>query len=82
METQDKVRENRLRRWAIRLGYRVCKSRARLWHSNDHLLYQLVDPYRNTVVNGANFDLTLDDVEWYLTEAERKQQLEMSAARR
>jgi len=58
----DKVRENRLRRWAHRLDYVICRSRAKHLHSNDFGLYQVCND-RNEVVYGANYDLELDDVE-------------------
>jgi hypothetical protein len=61
----DKVRENRVRRWAQRLGHSVEKSRARMIHIDDLGAYRLLDD-RNTVVEGVKFDATLDDIERYL----------------
>jgi hypothetical protein len=59
----DKVRENRLRRWAARLGYTLRRSRAKRLHLNDHGKYMLVENYRNMVDTGANFDADLDELE-------------------
>jgi hypothetical protein len=62
----DKTRENRLRRLAVRKGYRLCKSRARIIHFNNQGLYQLLHAHQNWVIAGANYDWTLDDVEAWL----------------
>lgn len=67
-----KVRENRLRRWADRLGLSLHKSRVRNVHFNDEGGYCLVDPYTNTLVEGVRFELSLDDVEWWLAETEKR----------
>lgn len=61
-DTTDKVRENRARRWAKRLGCRLIRSRARLLHINNRGLYQLIDD-RNIVIAGESFDCSLDDIE-------------------
>ncbi len=69
MERADKVRENRLRRMAIRQGLRLLKSRRRDERAVDYGGYMLVDD-RNFVVEGASsfaFSASLDDVEAYLT---------------
>lgn len=68
----DKARENRLRRWAARLGVYVRKSRARTWHFDDRGGYRIVDPFTNTVLAGEKFDLTMDDVEEFLQEYEAR----------
>lgn len=59
--TSDKVRANRLRRHAARLGLRIEKSRAKRLHSNDFGLYQVLRG--STVLDGVNFEMTLDQVE-------------------
>jgi hypothetical protein len=69
----DKVRENRLRRWATRLGLILRKGRARNWNVDDHGGYMLVDAYQNYVCAGSRFDLTLDDVETWLADSEKEQ---------
>ncbi len=69
MEQESKVRENKVRRWAKRLGYRVEKSRARALHINNRGLYQLIDD-RNTVVEGVDYDASLDQIEYALQKEE------------
>lgn len=59
----DKVRENRLRRMADRLGMQLQKSRARKVHVDNFGLYRLVDAETGAVVAGAKYDLEIDDVE-------------------
>ena len=66
----DKVRENRVRRWAKRLGLDVRKSRARHIHVDDHGGYVIVDASNNAVVHGEKFNLNLDDVEAFLDQTE------------
>ncbi len=67
---RKKVRENRLRRWAKRLGLQFHKSRARQWSIDDHGRYRLVDG--DVIVAGEKFDLDLDDVEEWLAEYEAR----------
>lgn len=69
---KDKVRENRLRRKAARLGVLVRKSRGKYWSLNNQLGYLLLDPYKNFVLVGGNYDLNLDDVEEFLDYYEEK----------
>lgn len=66
MDQNEKVRENRLRRWAKRLGLDVCKSRVRVTHLDDYGGYMLVDSWSNYIVEGEKFSLDLDDVEQML----------------
>jgi hypothetical protein len=73
VETQEKIRENRLRRMADRRGYRLMKSRARDPHDITFGGYQLVDHEFNSLSAGwgnANrgFAFDLDDVEQWLKE--------------
>lgn len=70
----EKVRENRLRRQAQRLGYGIIKSRARQLHLNNRGLYQIIDIGRNFVIAGADYDLSLDDVAEWLDHFERNGQ--------
>jgi hypothetical protein len=53
--------EYRVRSAAKKVGWRVIKSRARNLHINNRGLYQLVDD-SNTVVTGADFNATLDEM--------------------
>lgn len=73
MTMAEKTRENRLRRHATRLGLRVEKSRARLFHVNDRGLWQVRDD-RGKAVGGERWDLNLDGLEKLLLEYERKLQ--------
>jgi hypothetical protein len=69
--TEEKVRENRLRRMAERQGLRLEKSRRRDPRAIDFGMYMLIDAQTNTVVAGADtgrHSYTLDDVEHYLTQ--------------
>jgi hypothetical protein len=74
-ERTQKVLENRVRRKAARLGYRVTKSRERVQHSNDFGAYMLLDLLhddRGYPVIGWNYDATLEEIEGYLYEAARE----------
>jgi hypothetical protein len=66
----DKARENRVRRWAERLGCSLHKSRARHVRLSDYGNYQLRDAARNEVVAGEQYDLDLDAVEEELRQRE------------
>jgi hypothetical protein len=68
----DKVHENRLRRKAARLGLALRKSRARRLHLNNRGMYRIVDPYRNFIIAGERFDLSLEEVEAILDDYERE----------
>lgn len=60
-----------LRRKAARLGLRITKSRARHWHSNNKLGWMVLDD-RNVVVDGPDYELTLENVERVLAAAEER----------
>jgi hypothetical protein len=67
-----KVRENRLRRKADRMGYRLSKSRSRDPDAIDYGLYALLDPSTGSAVNPALaqrwvHSWSLDEVEKWLT---------------
>ena len=70
MDAKEKVWENRLRRMAKRQALQLMKSRVRDPRAVDFGRYMIVDPYTNTIVAGGHggFDLTIDQVEAYLTE--------------
>jgi len=65
-DTKQKVRENKLRRWAGRLGYVVKRSRARSVHLDDAGLFMLIEADGNYVVRGTRFDATLEEIEDFL----------------
>jgi hypothetical protein len=72
--SDEKVRENRLRRVADRQGLRLRKSGRRDPRALDYGMYALVDANSNTIVAGAasgRFDFSLDDVEDYLEGGQR-----------
>ena len=64
--SEEKVRENRLRRKLERMGYCLMKSRRRDPQAYDYDGYMILDYWTNAVVVGAGsrpFNLSLDDVE-------------------
>jgi hypothetical protein len=70
--TEDKVRENKLRRMADRRGYRLIKSRSRDPGALDYGLYAVIDIQTNGAANPAIAgrwvcSWTLDEVENFLT---------------
>ena len=68
--SDEKVRENRLRRAAERQGLFLHKTRRRDPRAIDYGLWMLVDAATNTVAaHGAKHEwLTLEEVEEYLTQ--------------
>ena len=69
-DTNEKVRENRLRRMAKRQGLMLQRSRRRDPRAVDYGRYILADARINGIVFGSGpngFDATLDDIEDYLT---------------
>lgn len=68
-DTVSSATDSRLRSLARRKGYRLCRARGQL-HSNNLGGYQIVDPFYNLVVDGANYDLAADYVEEWLKDAE------------
>ncbi len=58
---RQKVREDRLRRWAKRLGLQFRKSRARFWSIDDNGGYSIEDADGNLVA-GETFDLDIEAV--------------------
>jgi hypothetical protein len=71
MDIEEKVYENRLRRWAKRLGLELRKSRTRLFNINDQGGYQLVDQ-QNVIIAGERMELTLEDVKKLLEKIEQE----------
>lgn len=72
MQEYSKTRENRVRRWAKRLGYVLQKSRSK--HPSDYDMggYQLTNPNKTRIVVGTHFDWGLEDIEEFLREEEKK----------
>ena len=68
MDADEKVRENRARRQALRNGMVLRKSRARNWSYDNQQGYMITDLYTNFLMTGEKFDLTLEEVEEYLKE--------------
>ena len=64
------AREQRIRRKARRLGYRISKSRAMISLDNSGG-YMLIDEDTNFVISGFRYDLTLDDLDEILTQSEK-----------
>jgi hypothetical protein len=65
----DPPREARLRRRAARQGFVLRKSRGRMRHMNDIGGYRVVDANRTTlIVAGERFDMSLADVEQFLSQ--------------
>lgn len=66
MKNAEKTKENRLRREAKKNGLRLHKSRVRYPNYFNRGGYMLVDTFRDIVVGGDRYNMTLDDVESYL----------------
>lgn len=67
----EKIREDRLRRMAQRQGLQLVKSRRRDPRALDFGGFMVCDLNSNVVAGGhpSGFEMSLDDVERYLTEA-------------
>lgn len=68
--SEDKVRENRLRRKLDRMGYRLAKSRRRDPDAVDYGCYAITNPSNHVVWGAGNgwFSLNLDEVEEWIAE--------------
>ena len=64
MET--KLSENAVRKRATRKGYKVCKSREKTIHANNHGEFMLIDLSGNFCVAGANYDASIEEVAAWL----------------
>ena len=64
----EKSLENRIRILAHQQGYTIQKSRAQSYSLNDQQGYRIVDMYSGCVEHGANFELSLEDVEKFIME--------------
>jgi hypothetical protein len=56
------AQESRARRAAHRCGLLACKSRWRRGTIDNFGGFQIIDPWRNTIVAGERFDLDAEDV--------------------
>ncbi len=68
----SKARENRLRRWAGRLGYQLRKDRSRSWGLEHRGAYMVVNLGTGAPVIGWNFDVDLGEVEEFLDAEEQR----------
>lgn len=66
------VEENRVRRQAKRLGMMISKSRGKKWNVDNQMGYMIVDGYTNGIVAGSKYELSLDEVEEWLTDYEKQ----------
>jgi len=66
MSVSRLIHENRVRKLAASLGYRVELSRLPL-HADNRGKFQLIELDRSMVVLGERFDASPDDIEVYLT---------------
>jgi hypothetical protein len=71
--TEEKVRENRLRRVAARRGLRLAKSRRRDERALDFGRYWLIDNRTGTVIAGGQWGVSLDEIEEELSGQQRRQ---------
>jgi hypothetical protein len=67
MSIVEERQENRIRKLAIRRGYRVRKDRARYLNLDHHGRFCLVDADTNYVVMGTRFEVSLEEIEMFLT---------------
>ena len=67
----NKERQNDVRRWAERLGYRLHRNAGKMLRGNNFRCYKLQDVYSSTVTFGVDWDLSLRDVEEILGDEER-----------
>ncbi len=62
----DIQRENKLRREIKKTGYELRKSRVKTPNFDNMGRYQIIDVSTNAVIHGSRFELTLDDVEFWI----------------
>lgn len=66
METNERLREQKLHRLAAGLGVRLLKSRAHTWSYSNQLGYMLADARTGFLLDGEHFGLSLGYVEDWL----------------
>jgi hypothetical protein len=64
-EPDDRCSDARARRAAKRIGLWARKSRWRRGTTDNHGGFQLIDPYRNSIVAGEKFNLTAEAIVEY-----------------
>ena len=69
MNASRLIHENRVRKLAAKLGYRLEVSRLPL-HTDNRGKFQLIESARSMVVLGERFDASLNEIEAYLIEKE------------
>jgi hypothetical protein len=79
--TEEKVRENRLRRAAERQGARLDKSRRRDPNAADYGLYWLINREDPDLIFGGQFGVTLDAIEEELTAVGYRRQVQRQERR-
>ncbi len=67
MEQTDEGRESQLRRRADQLGLRIGKSCEAVSNDNQGG-YMVLDGFKDLVVAGSHYDMTLEDLERFLYE--------------
>ncbi len=72
MSASKAARENRLRKYAHRLGLILKKSRAKRRDTDTYPGYMIINAENHIVEAGGQFGLDLDAVEKYLKEYESK----------
>ena len=65
-----KKREDKARRLLQKMGLALRKSRAGSWSYDDQQGYMIADISTNAVVQGGRFELSLEDVEEFINQAE------------
>lgn len=68
--TANKNLEQRLRRALNKSGYSLHKSRVKAINPNNHGEYMITDTGRNAVVAGDRFNMTLEDVQQWVSDLE------------
>lgn len=70
----EKNLERSLRRKLEKLELSLCKSRVKNTHHDNQGGYMIFNPYRNGVVEGMHYELTLEDVKNFVEEYRRERE--------
>ena len=71
IKANEKAYENRIRRWASRLGFHLSKSREKKWKPDNQLGWMLYTTSPDEIPYGMQYDLTLEQVEVILKSCEK-----------
>lgn len=71
-ERRERRRESSLRKKLDRRGHKLHKSRAAI-SADNFGGYQIIEMYAGYVVDGTRFELSLDDVEEWLSDYDREE---------